>query len=74
MTNKLAKSENVGIEDLRDQLNYGDYKTLADMAKVSRETVKKTLAGSRNNAAVIQAAKILIQSRESAKRAANSIQ
>ena len=66
----MTQNKQTSIEYLRTQLFRGDYKTLASMANVSRETVKKTLSGERNNQVVVQAARILIRSREAAKKVA----
>lgn len=62
------QTEPTARQELRAKLERGDYNALAEATGMSRETVKKTLAGERHNEAVIQAAEMLIKSREIVKQ------
>lgn len=53
--------------DVREKLRHGDVPVLAEMAGVALSTAKKTIHGGRNNARVMEAAKLLVESRDAIK-------
>lgn len=53
--------------DLTKHLRYGDHQTIAEMAKVSADYVRKVLKGDRKNEDVIKATETLIQQRSEMK-------
>ena len=61
------------MNELRDQLKYGDMRTIADLTGLSWETVRSTLYGRRNNPKVKEAAKRLLDSQAKLKRELNPV-
>lgn len=57
--------------DVREKLRYGDVPVLAEMAGVALSTAKKTIHGGRSNARVLEAAQLLVDSREQIKNKMN---
>jgi hypothetical protein len=52
------------MSTLREKLKFGDLKVIAEMAGVERSTADKTLRGTRRNPKVLEAARMLFESRE----------
>jgi hypothetical protein len=57
--------------EIREKLKHGDIPVLAEMAGVALSTAKKTIQGGRKNPRVLEAARLLVESRESIKRQLN---
>ena len=57
--------------EIREKLRRGDVPVLADMAGVALGTVKKTVYEGRRNPRVLEAARLLFESREEIKRKIN---
>lgn len=53
------------LSEINEELEYGDKKAIARSTGYSVETVKKVLAGTRNNETILKAATMLIEGRQS---------
>jgi hypothetical protein len=56
------------MSTLREKLQRGDIRAIARMAGVHYSTAEKTVYGTRNNAKVKEAARMLLESREAITR------